>query len=212
LLTLISDSKIQQTLALMSQPKDAKLTSEIAREVCERTGSAAVLEGSITRIGSQYVLGLRAKNCNTGSVLDEEQIQAPRQEDVLNSLSQIARKFRTKVGESLAMVQSHSTPLHEATTPSLEALKAYSTGMKLHLSGENNDVVMPFYRRAVEIDPNFAMAYAYLGFSYWAKGELVLSAENTTRAWQLRNRASERERYFIDWLYDRQVTGNLEKA
>ena len=210
-LSLLPDTRIQQTLALMSQKKEAKLTAEIAQQVCERTGSAAVLEGSISRIGSQYVLGLRAKNCSTGSVLDEEQIPAARQEDVLNSLSQIARKFRTKVGESLAMVQSYSTPLQEATTPSFEALQAYSTGMKLHYSG-GNAVGIPFFRRAVEIDPTFAMAYANLGFSYLNEGQSVLATENITRAWQLRSRASEREKYFIDFLYLGLATGNVEKG
>ncbi len=130
-LSLISDRQVQQTLALMGQPKEARLTPEIAQQVCERTASAAVLEGSIASLGSQYVLGLRARNCNTGNILDQEQAVAARREDVLNSLSQIARKFRTRVGESLATVEKHSTPLAEATTPSLEALKAYSTGMKV---------------------------------------------------------------------------------
>ena len=111
----------------MGQPKEARLTSEVAQQICERTASAAVLEGSIARVGSQYVLGLRAKNCNTGNILDQQQAVAATREDVLNSLSQIARKFRTRVGESLATVEKHSTPLAEATTPSLEALKAYST-------------------------------------------------------------------------------------
>ena len=210
-LTLIGDQQVQQTLALMGQPKNARLTPETAQQVCERTGSAAVLEGSIARLGSQYVVGLQAKTCSTGNILDQEQAQAARQEDVLNTLSQIARRFRTRVGESLATVEKHSTPLQEATTPSLEALKAYSTGMKLHYSG-GNAVGIPFFRRAVEIDSNFAMAYANLGFSYGNEGESVLAAENITRAWQLRNRASERERYFIDFLYDLQVTGNVEKA
>ncbi len=114
----------------MGQPADAPLTPEIAREICERTASAAVLEGSIARLGSQYVLGLRATNCRTGELLDEEQVQAARKEDVLNALSQIASKFRTRVGESLATVKSHDTPLAEATTPSLEALKAYSAAVK----------------------------------------------------------------------------------
>ncbi len=127
-LSLISDRQVQQTLALMGQPKDARLTSEVAQQICERTASAAVLEGSIASLGSQYVLGLRARNCNTGNILDQEQVQAARREDVLNSLSQIARKFRTRLGESLATVEKHSTPLAEATTSSLEALKAYSTG------------------------------------------------------------------------------------
>ncbi len=165
-LSLIGDQQVQQTLALMGQPKDARLTPEIAQQVCERTGSAAVLEGSIASLGSQYVLGLRAKNCSTGNLLDQEQIQAAKREDVLNALSQIARKFRTRVGESLATVEKHSTPLAEATTSSLEALKAYSTGMKANVSAGEVAAAIPFFRRAVEIDPQFAMAYANLGLSY----------------------------------------------
>ena len=130
-LSLISDRQVQQQLALMGQPKEARLTSDVAQQICERTASAVVLEGSIASLGSQYVLGLRAKNCNTGNILDQEQIQAARREDVLNSLSEIARKLRTRLGESQATVEKHSTPLAEATTPSLEALKAYSTGMRV---------------------------------------------------------------------------------
>ncbi len=133
-LSLIGDQQVQKTLTLMGQPKDARLTPEIARQICERTGSAAVLEGSIARLGSQYVLGLQAKTCNTGNILDQEQAQAARREDVLNALSQIARNFRTRVGESLAMVEQHSTPLWEATTPSFEALKVYTTGHRAALS------------------------------------------------------------------------------
>ena len=197
-LSLISDRQVQQTLALMGQPKDARLTPEIAQQICERTASAAVLEGSIASLGSQYVLGLRAKNCNTGNILDQEQAVAAKREDVLNSLSQIARKFRTRVGESLATVEKHSTPLAEATTPSLEALKAYSTGMKVNLSS-GSAAAIPFFRRAVEIDPKFAMAYANLGLAYSGIGESVLSAESTTKAWQLRDRVSDRERFFIDF-------------
>ncbi len=130
-LDLISDQQVQQTLALMGQPKDARLTPDIAQQICERTASAAVLEGSIASVGSQYVLGFRAKNCNTGNTLDQAQAVAARREDVLNSLSQIARTFRTRVGESLATVEKYSAPLAEATTPSLEALKAYSSGMRV---------------------------------------------------------------------------------
>jgi serine/threonine protein kinase/tetratricopeptide (TPR) repeat protein len=210
-LSLISDEQVQQTLALMGQPKDARLTAAIAQQVCERTASAAVLEGSIASLGSRYVLGLRARNCNTGSILDEEQIQAARREDVLNSLSGIVRKLRTRLGESLATVEKHSTPLADATTPSLEALKAYSTAMKVNLSSGSASAI-PFFRRAVEIDPNFATAYAHLGLAYSGVGESVLSAQNTTRAWQLREHASEREKFFISFTYDRQVTGNLENA
>jgi serine/threonine protein kinase/tetratricopeptide (TPR) repeat protein len=210
-LTLISDTKVQQMLVFMKQPKGARLTPEIAQQICERTASAAVLEGSIALVGSQYALGLRAKNCNTGDILDQQQAVAARREDVLNSLSQIARKFRTRVGESLATVEKHSTPLDEATTPSLEALKAYSTGMKV-VASSGSAAPIPFFRRAVEIDPKFAMAYASLGMAYSNVGESVLSAESTTKAWHLRDRVSDREKFFIDFTYDRQVTGNLEKA
>jgi tetratricopeptide (TPR) repeat protein len=155
-------------------------------------------------------LGLRARNCNTGSILDQEQIQPARREDVLNALSEIVRQLRTRLGESRATVEKHSKPLADATTPSLDALKAYSTGMKVNASG--NAGAIPFFKRAVEIDPKFAMAYANLGLAYSGGGESVLSAENTTKAWQLRDRVSDRERFFIDFLYDRDVTGNLEKA
>ena len=210
-LGLISDQQVQQTLALMGQPKDARLTPDIAQQICERTASAAVLEGSIASVGSQYVLGFRAKNCKTGNTLDQAQAVAARREDVLNSLSQIARTFRTRVGESLATVEKYSAPLAEATTPSLEALKAYSSGMRVVMSS-GNSAAIPFFRRAVELDPNFAMAYANLGLSYSSVGESVLSAESTTKAWQLRDRVSDREKFFIDFSYDRQVTGNLEKA
>ena len=211
-LSLISDRKLQQTLALMGQPKGARLTPEAAEQVCERTGGTAVLEGAIARVGSEYVLGLRAKDCNTGNILDQEQAVAAKREDVLNSLGEMSRKFRTRVGESLATVEKHSTPLAEATTPSFEALKAYSTGMKFVLSAGNFAPALPFFRRAVEIDPTFAMAHAQLGFAYSTSGESVLGAESTTKAWLLRDRISDPERFFIDFLYDRQVTGNLEKA
>jgi eukaryotic-like serine/threonine-protein kinase len=209
-LSLISDAQVQQQLTLMGQPKQARLTSEVAQQICERTASAVVLEGSIASLGSQYVLGLRARNCNTGDILDQQQIQVARREDVLNSLSAIVRKLRTRLGESRLTVEQHSTPLADATTSSLEALKAYSTGMKVILSSD--DAADPFFRRAVEIDPKFAMAYAMLGLSYSSAGESVLSAQSTTRAWQLRDRVSDREKFFIDFTYDRQVTGNLEKA
>ena len=210
-LSLISEERIQQTLRLMGQPADARLTPEIAREICERTASAAVLDGSIASLGSQYVLGLRAKDCRTGDVLDEEQVQAARKEDVLNALSQIASKFRTRVGESLATVEKHDTPLAEATTPSLEALKAYSAGWKVS-SSTGDAAALPFFKRAIEIDPKFAMAYACLGRMYGGIGESALSAENTSKAYQLRDRASDAEKFFITATYDLQVTGKPGKG
>jgi eukaryotic-like serine/threonine-protein kinase len=210
-LSLVSEEHIRKALSMMSRPPDARLTPDVAREICERTGGAAVLEGSIASLGSQYVLGLRAKACRSGDVLDEEQAQAARKEDVLNALSQIAAKFRTRVGESLATVEKHSTPLAQATTPSLEALRAYSTGLRVSsLNGGASAV--PSFKRAIQFDPKFAMAYAHLGLKYSNIGESVLSAESTREAYRLRDRASDPEKFFIAAIYDRQVTGNLEKA
>jgi DNA-binding winged helix-turn-helix (wHTH) protein len=210
-LSIISEERIQQVLRLMGKPADARLTPEIAREICERTASAAVLDGSIASLGSQYVLGLRAEECRTGDVLDEEQAQAARKEDVLNALSQIATKFRRRVGESLTTVKKYDTPLEEASTPSLEALKAYSAGWRASFS-TGSAAAVPFLKRAIEIDPNFASAYAALGRMYGDIGESVLSAVNTSKAYELRDRASDQEKFFISLSYDLQVTGNLEKG
>lgn len=210
-LSLVSDERIQKTLPLMRQAADTRLTPELARGICERTGSAAVLEGSIARLGTQYVLGLRAKNCRTGEVLDEQQVQPARKEDVLNALTEIASKFRTRVGESLTTVEKHSTPLAEATTPSLEALKAYSAAWKVSFS-TGSAAAVPLLQRAIQIDPNFAMAHAFLGATYAWLWETTLAAESTTKAYQLRDRASDRERFFIMLSYDLLVTGNMEKA
>jgi len=210
-LSLMSEGRIQEMLKLMGRPADARLTPEIAREICERTASAAVLDGSIASLGSQYVLGLRAQDCRTGDVLAEEQVQAARKEEVLNGLSQIARRFRMKVGESLTTVKEHDTPLAEATTPSLEALKAYSAAWQVSFSS-GSEAAVPFLKRAVEIDPTFASAYAVLGRMYGDIGESVLSAINTSKAYQLRDHASDQERFFISLSYDLQVTGNLERG
>jgi eukaryotic-like serine/threonine-protein kinase len=210
-LSLISDQRIQHTLRLMGRSADARLTPELAREICERTGSAAVLEGSIATLGGQYVLGLRAKGCRTGDILDDELAQAAKKEDVLNALTQIASKFRTRVGESLSMIQQHDTPLAEATTPSLEALEAYSEAWRVHFAS-GAAAALPLFKRATEIDPNFAMAYASLGRIYADLDESDLSAESTTRAWQLRDRTSEPEKFFITANYEMLVTGNLEEA
>jgi tetratricopeptide (TPR) repeat protein len=211
-LSLIPDDVIQRTLTLMGQKSDVPLTPKTAQEVCERTGSVAVLDGSIARLGSQYVLGLRARNCHTGEILDQEQVQASKIEDVMNALSQIAIKFRTRVGESLSTVHEHGAPLEEATTTSIEALKAYSAGSKHLLNDSNVAAGVPLFQRAIEIDPKFAMAYASLGFTYFLLGQPALSAENNKKAYELRNRASDREKFFISATYETQVTGNLERA
>jgi tetratricopeptide (TPR) repeat protein len=210
-LGLISDQRIRSTLRLMKQPAETRLTPEIAREVCERTGSAAVLEGSIARLGSHYVLGLRARSCRTGDTLDTQQTQAGKKEEVLNALSRMAVQIRTRLGESLATVKEHSTPLEEATTHSLEALKAYSAGTNARKNARGPAAGVPHYQRAIAIDPQFAMALADLGFAYNAMGETDLGAEYTRKAYALRERVSDRERLYILMLYDRQVTGNLQK-
>jgi serine/threonine protein kinase/tetratricopeptide (TPR) repeat protein len=207
-LSLVSDERIRRTLPLMDQPPDARLTPEVARVVCVRTGGAAVLHGSIAALGSQYVLGLRATNCATGDILDEEQAQASRKEDVLSTLSEMATRFRTRVGESLATIERYSTPL-EATTPSIEALQAYSAGMKAAFSGSVR--ALPLFQRAVAIDPDFALAHAQVGFRYGVLGESALARQSLQKAYQLRNRTSDAERFFIDTLYDRDFTGNLER-
>jgi eukaryotic-like serine/threonine-protein kinase len=210
-LSLVSDERMQQVLHLMGQSPDARLDPQIGRDVCERTGSAAVLYGSIASLGSKYVLGLQAKDCRTGKVLAEEQVQADRKEEVLNALDQIASRFRSRVGESLTTVEKYDTPLAEATTPSLEALKAYSAGLKIQ-SQKGSAAALPLFKHAIALDPKFAMAYASLGHAYGEIGESDLSAENMRKAYQLQDRASDRERFYITASYDFRVTGNLEKV
>ncbi len=210
-LSLISEQRIQHLMPFMGQHSDAALTPSLARQICERTASAAVLEGSIAALGGQYVLGLRARNCRTGDVVDEEQTQAVGKEDVLRALTRIASKFRSRAGESLATVEKHATPLAEATTRSLEALKIYSAAWKVH-SSSGAMSALPLFRRATEIDPEFAMAHASLGRIYADLDELDLSGASISRAWQLRDHASDWERFFISANYEMLVTGNLEKA
>jgi len=210
-LSLISDDRIQGTLQLMGRQPQTRLTPVVAREVCERTGAAMVLEGSIRSLGSSYVLGLRAKACESGNVVDEEQIQARRKEEVLSALSQIATRFRKRVGESVVSIEKHSVPLEDATTTSLEALQFYSRAVKVAFTSGFTSAV-PLMQRAVEIDPQFALAHSHLGLFYSAIGEPELAAESDRKAYELRNRVSERERFFISAIYDRNVTGNLEKS
>jgi tetratricopeptide (TPR) repeat protein len=207
-LSLISDDRVRRTLLLMDQPPDARLTPSLAQDLCVRTASAVVVEGSIASLGSQYVVGLRARNCSTGDVLADEQAQAARTEDVLGALSQIAIRFRTRVGESVATIEKHSKPLQEATTSSLEALKAFSAARKV--SGDAGKS-LPLFQRAIAIDPDFAMGHAFVGFRYSSLGESALARQSIRKAYQLRDRVSDAERFYIDTLYDRDVTGNLER-
>ena len=209
-LALLSDESTKQALRLMSRPIETRLTPEIAREICERTDSTAVLEGSIIGVGSQYILWLRAKNCRTGDALAQEQAQAGKKEEVLSALSRIAIQIRTKLGESRATIQEHSTPLDKATTPSLEALKAYSAGAIAYYA-YGNAAAIPHFQRAIALDPQFAMAHARLGFYSWNMGQTDLGAEEVRKAYELRDRVSNQERFYILFLYDRQVTGNLQR-
>ncbi len=210
-LSLIPDRRVRATLHLMDRPESTPVIGDVAREICERTFSAAVVQGSISRLGSRYVLGLRATNCSNGEVLFDEQLQPAKKEEVLNSLSQLAGNFRTKAGESLATVKEHSTPLTEATTPSLEAWKLYCDALKVSLT-ENNAGAIPLLQRAVQIDPKFAMAYASLARTYADSWQSVLAAENISKAYELRDRATDTERFFITANYHQQRTGNLEEA
>jgi eukaryotic-like serine/threonine-protein kinase len=196
-LSLISDQRIQQTLRLMAKPADARLTAELARDICLRTGSAATLDGSIASFGSKYVIGMRARNCRSGDVLDEEQVQAARKEDVLNALTEIATRFRTRVGESLSSIKEHDTAVPEATTPSLEALKAFTLGEIQQIRNADDLAAVPFYQHAIELDPNFAIAYARLGAIYSDLGQGEISRQYREKAFQLRDRTSEHERLYI---------------
>src|SRR6185437_5491594 len=210
-LSLVSEQRIHHTLQLMGKPGDAPLTEETARQVCARTGSAAVIEASIAPLGNHYVLGLRATACRTGDALDVEQEQAGRKEDVLNALTAMATKFRRHVGESATTLNQHDKPLADVTTPSLEALQAYTEGWRIHAT--NGAIAsLPLFKRAIELDPEFAMAYASLGRIYADLDQSELSAENAAKAWQLRNRTSDREKFFIGANYHMLATGNLEEA
>jgi len=210
-LSIVSDDRMQFLLGLMGQANDARLTPQVARMLCERAGGAAVLDGSITPLGSHYLLALRARNCRTGDVLDQEQVQAAKKEDVLIALSRIATRFRTRVGESLASIKQHDTPLPEVTTASLEALKVYNTAWKVW-AATGPAAAVPHAERAIELDPQFALAHAFLGRLYGELWQPAQAAESGNRAYQLRNRVSEIERYFIMVPHELDGTGNLRKA
>ena len=210
-LSLVTEPQIRQTLQMMGQNADARLTPEIARELCQRTGSAAVLDGSVAQIGTQYLLTLKAVNCVSGESLASTEAQASDKNHVLDALGKTASQIRNKLGESLSTVRKFDTLLEQATTPSLEALKAYSLGMKTWEVKGDSDAI-PFFRRAIELDPNFACAYLALGTNYDNLAQASLAEANLNKAFELRDRVSERERVHITGDYYSIAAGDEEKA
>ena len=210
-LSMISDRKVNQTLKLMGRPAEDRLTPEVTREICQRTGSKAMLTGSIAELGNQYVIGLKAVTCQSGDVLAAAQEEAAGKEGVLKALDAAAVSLRGKLGESLSTVQEYATPLADSTTPSLEALKAFSLGQKTRAT-RGATAALPFFTRAVELDPHFAEAYSTLAVNYHNLNEGGLAEEYARKAYDLREKVSERERFSIEAFYYKYVTGELEKA
>jgi eukaryotic-like serine/threonine-protein kinase len=206
-LSIISDQRIQQTLGLMGQPVDAKLTSEIARELCQRVGSKAYVSGSIANLGSEYVLGLKAVNCVTGDILAEEQERATSKAQVLSAMDKAAPKLRGKLGESMSTVQKFDTPIEQTTTSSLEALKAFS----VYARGRGLIPALPVLLHVVELDPNFAAAYRQLSDVYSDVGEAELASEYAQKAYDLRDRVTERERLGITVTHYFATLGDLDQ-
>jgi eukaryotic-like serine/threonine-protein kinase len=209
-LNILSDRKVEETLRLMGRASSERITRDIARELCVRTGSKAIVLGSISNLGGQYVIGVDAVGCSNGDTLAKEQEEAATKSDVLKALSKSAASLRAKLGESLATIQRFDVPV-EATTGSLEALKAFSMGITTFRAKGNAEAI-PFYKRAIELDPNFAVAYASLGLVYSNLGQASLAEENLKKAYELRDRVSEREKYRIASLYFDVGTGELEQA
>src|SRR5580693_608318 len=210
-LSVLSDNKVAETLKLMTRPPGTMLTPELAREVCLRTGSQAYIAGAIAALGEEYVLGLKAVNCQSGEILAQQQISVPAKEKVLDGLGHVASQLRGELGESLATVQKFDIPIEQATTSSLEALRQYTAGLRVQ--NQQGDVAaIPFFKRAIELDPNFAKAYVSLATSYSNLVEYGLASENMQKAYELRDRATELERYSISANYYSDVTGELDKA
>lgn len=209
-LSILPTNRVQDTLRLMGRPASDRLTQDTAREVCVRTASKALLAGSIASLGSHYAISITAANCQTGDLLAQEQAEAANKEEVLGALGKAATQLREKLGESLNSIQQFNTPIEQATTSSLEALKAYSIGFNLRTTAGDPEA-LPSFKHAIEIDPNFALAYADLGIVYGNVGETRLSRENLRKAYALRERVTEAERFRITSLYYAFVTGELEK-
>ncbi len=210
-LNVLSDDKVAATLRLMTRPANTPLTPDVARELCERANSKAYVAGSIANIGNQFVVGLKAVNCLSGDTLAQEQATAAGKEKVLDALGEAASKLRTELGESLASVQRFDAPLAQETTPSLEALKAFSLARKAE-NEKGSAAAMPFFQHAIELDPNFATAIEGVGIMYNNLGQIARSAQYLTQAFSLRDRASEREKLHITSMYYMNVTGELDRA
>ena len=210
-LNVISDEHVGGILKLMNRSGTERLTQDVAREVCIRSNSKAYLTGSIAGIGSHYLIGLKAVNCQNGDALASTQAEAENRDAVLKALSEAGGRLREKLGESIASVQKNNKPLDQVTTSSLEALKSYSQGIRMQHANDF-DAAFPYYKRAVELDPNFARAYAALGTYYYTHSQASLAAANYKKAFELRDRVTDRERFYIEAGYYLHVTGELEKA
>jgi eukaryotic-like serine/threonine-protein kinase len=210
-LSVLSDQQVAQTLQQMTRPADTKLTPAVTRELCQRAGSKAYLAGSIGTLGSEYVLGLKAVNCQSGETLAEDQVTAASKEKVLDTLGEAASKLRGELGESLGTVQKFDVPLAAATTSSLEALRAFSLGLKADRE-HGSAASLPYYQRAIELDPNFAMGYHAVGIDYFSLSEPERASEYVTKAFQLRGHANEGEKLAISGSYYSYVLGALDKA
>ena len=210
-LNVFPQERVRDTLKFMGRSPDERLTPDLARDVCQREGIKAVLNGAISNIGSQYVVDVNAVNCQTGDSLAREQVQADKKEQVLAAVGKAASSLRGKLGESLASVQKFDAPVEEATTSSLEALKAFSLGEAERNKGSEYTAI-PLYKHAIELDPNFAVAYARLAQSYANTGQSALARENMTQAFERRERASELEKLYISTHYYEIVTGEIDKS
>jgi serine/threonine protein kinase/Flp pilus assembly protein TadD len=210
-LNILSDANVRSLLKLMAKPSSTKMTPELARDLCQRSGSKAYIAGSIASLGSEYVIGVDAINCATGDPLAQEQVTAASKENILKALGGATTELRKKLGESLASIQKFDTPIDEATTPSLDALKSLSQGKRAQQE-RGADAAIPYFKHAVELDPSFAAAYAALGTSYSNLREPALASANLKKAYEMRDRVSDREKYRFSALYYHLVTGELEKA
>jgi eukaryotic-like serine/threonine-protein kinase len=211
-LTLIPEGRLQQSLRLMGKPADTPISPDLTRELCQRNDGQAVIDGWIARLGAQYVIGVRAVNCRTGDHLSDLQTTAAAKELVLKALGDITGQLRARLGESLGTLQKFDTAIEEATTSSLDALQAYSIGRQMMVQKGEAAACVPFFEKAIQLDPSFAVAYAALGNAYSNLGETGLAATNIRKAYELRAHVSEHERFYIESHYHQFVTGDIVKA